>query len=182
MLSAVLLVYLAREAGLGAASIGLVMAVAGVGFVLGALIAPAAIHSLGLGRGAALGLIGAGVGLLIIAAAPPQMAGWSTAIGMFVYGTAAVLWQVSSVTLRQQIAPSAMLGRVTATMRVILTVPVPVAAIAGGSLGQLLGLRTTLLLAATGGMMAALSIVVTKVPRYQDLPPQAEGEDKPKAA
>ena len=168
MISAILLVYLARAAGLDATTIGLVLSVAGAGFVLGAICASSVVRALGPGRSATVGLLGAAAGLLIIGLAPPRLAGWSTAAGMFVYGASAVLWQVGSVTLRQLVTPRDLLGRVTATMRVISTTPVPVAAIVGGILGEIIGARPTLIAAGIGAAVGAATILISKVPRFKD--------------
>jgi hypothetical protein len=123
---------------------------------------------LAAGRSATLGLLGAAAGLLVIGLAPPRWAGWSTAGGMFIYGASAVLWQVGSVTLRQYVTPRDLLGRVTATMRVISTFPVPVAAIVGGILGEILGARPTLVAAGLGAAVAAAAIFTSKVPHFKD--------------
>ena len=170
MLSAILLVYLAREARLGASTIGLVLSVAGAGFVLGAVFASAVVRAVGLGRSATAGLLGAAAGLLVIGVAPPHLAAWSASAGMFIYGASAVLWQVGSTTLRQFVTPSDLLGRVTATMRVISTFPIPVAAIVGGIVGEIIGARPTLIVAGVGAAIAAVSILATKVPRFKELP------------
>jgi MFS family permease len=165
MIQVVLLVYLAREARLTPAAIGLVFAVAGVGFVLGALVADPAGQRMGIGRAATTGLVVVAAGLVLIALGPPATAAWWATAGLFVYGVAAVVWTVNVTTLRQLATPREMLGRVTATMRVVSYSVIPLAAVTGGALGSAIGLRHTLAIAATGAVLAALAMIASPLPR-----------------
>jgi len=169
MVQVVLLVYLAREALLTPAAIGLVFAVAGGGFVLGALVADPARRRLGIGRAATTGLVVVAAGLVLTALGPPATAGWWATAGLFVYGVAAVTWTVNVTTLRQLATPREMLGRVTATMRVVSYSVIPLAAVTGGALGSAIGLRQTLGVAAAGAVAAALAIIASPLPREQSL-------------
>jgi MFS family permease len=171
MLWAILLLYLVRDARLSAAQIGLVLSVAGAGFVVGALLAPGVVHLLGMGRAASGAIILAAVGLAVIGLAPPESAALSAAAGLFVYGAAAVVWQVAVTTLRQSLTSPALLGRVTATMRVISSAPIPLAALAGGAVALLIGLRPTVLVAGGAAFIVALPILLSALPRLHDSPP-----------
>jgi MFS family permease len=167
MVQVVLLVYLAREARLTPAAIGLVFALAGGGFVLGALVADSAGRRVGIGRAAAIGLMVVSAGLVLIALGPPATAGWWATAGLFVYGVAAVIWTVNVTTLRQLATPREMLGRVTATMRVVSYSVIPLAAVTGGAVGSAIGLRQTLAVAAAGAVLAALAMLASPLPRWQ---------------
>jgi len=59
---------------------------------------------------------------------------------------------------------------------------VPIAAIVGGILGQTIGARPALIGAGVGAVIAAMSILVTKVPRFKELPPPSRKEDDRVAA
>jgi hypothetical protein len=60
-----------------------------------------------------------------------------------------------------------MLGRVTATMRVVSYSVIPLAAVTGGALGSAIGLRKTLAVAAAGAVLAALAMLASPLPRGQ---------------
>jgi MFS family permease len=165
MVQVVLLVYLAREARLTPAAIGVVFAIAGGGFVLGALVADSAGRRLGIGLATTTGLMVVSAGLVLIALGPPATAGWWATAGLFVYGVAAVIWTVNVTTLRQLATPREMLGRVTATMRVVSYSVIPLAAVTGGALGSAIGLRQTLAVAAAGAVLAALAVLASPLPR-----------------
>jgi predicted MFS family arabinose efflux permease len=104
-------------------------------------------------------------GLVLVALGPPATAGWWATVGLFVYGVAAVTWTVNVTTLRQLTTPREMLGRVTATMRVVSYSVIPVAALTGGLLGSAIGLRHTLAVAAAGAVLAALAVLASPLPR-----------------
>jgi predicted MFS family arabinose efflux permease len=66
-----------------------------------------------------------------------------------------IWWNIISISLRQRIVPDEMLGRVNAAYRVISWGAMPVGAVLGGLLGELVGLRP--LFAATAlGTLALL--------------------------
>ena len=167
MVQVVLLVYLAREARLTPAAIGLVFAIAGGGFVLGALAADPVGRRLGITRAATAALVVVACGLVLVALGPPATAGWWATVGLFVYGAAAVTWTVNVTTLRQLATPREMLGRVTATMRVVSYSVIPLAAVTGGALGAVIGLRETLAVAAAGAVLAVLAMLASPLPRAQ---------------
>ena len=66
------------------------------------------------------------------------------------------LYDVNALTLRQTTTPHALLGRVNATMHVLGRGVIPFGALAGGILGDALGVRPTLLLAAVGIILSAI--------------------------
>jgi MFS family permease len=144
-----------------------VFTIAGVGFVLGALVADPARRRLGIGRAATTGLVVVAAGLVLIALGPPITAGWWATGGLFIYGIAAVTWTVNVTTLRQLGTPRERLGRVTATMRVVSNSVIPLAALTGGALGSAIGLRQTLAVGAAGAVLAALAIFASRLPRKQ---------------
>ena len=66
------------------------------------------------------------------------------------------LYDVNALTLRQAITPEPFLGRVNATMHVIARGVIPFGALAGGMLGDTVGVRPTLIVAAIGITLGAL--------------------------
>ena len=108
-------------------------------------------------------------GLVLIALGPPATAGWWATAGLFVYGVSAVTWTVNVTTLRQLATPREMLGRVTATMRVLSYSVIPLAALTGGALGSAVGLRPALGVAAAGAVVAALAMIASPLPRERSL-------------
>ena len=64
------------------------------------------------------------------------------------------IYNVNLVSLRQAITPKEMQGKVNASMRFLVHGVMPFGALAGGLLGELIGIRGTLLIAGAGGFFA----------------------------
>jgi len=69
------------------------------------------------------------------------------------------LFDVNSMTLRQIAAPRHLVGRVNATLHVIGRGVIPFGALVGGFLGDAIGLRPTLLVAAGGIILGTAWLV-----------------------
>jgi MFS family permease len=170
MVFAVLLLYLVREVGLGAAGVGTIFSIGSVGFVVGALIAGRVSAALGVGRAIAVAAVLASASPLLYAFGPRAFAGPLVATGFFLYGVAAVVWTVNNLSLRQAITPPALLGRTNASMRLLGWGAIPIGSVIGGLLGGAIGLRQTILLAALGSLLASIPVWLSPVPRLRELP------------
>jgi hypothetical protein len=101
----------------------------------------------------------AAVSLLLIAVPPVSAAGPLIAVALFVYGIGALTFTVSNVTWRQLATPAQLLGRVTASMRLLIWIAQPVAAVLAGWLGSRLGLHHALWLGALGALLAPVPLL-----------------------
>jgi predicted MFS family arabinose efflux permease len=86
-----------------------------------------------------------------------------------------LLAQISQVSLRQAIAPKRLQGRMNATMRVLGLGLIPVGALLGGLLGEAIGLRPTLLIAAIGDLAAVAWLWSSAVRTVQTIEEPALG-------
>ncbi|HEX5502891.1 MAG TPA: MFS transporter [Thermomicrobiales bacterium] len=180
MMFAVFVLYATRDLGLSPALLGVVLAAFGPGGLLGALLAGPAARRLGVGP-AIVGSIAVGgvAGLLVpLAAGPaavtvPLLMAWG-----FVSGVTTPIYNITQVSLRQQITPDRVQGRMNATMRFIVWGTMPIGALAGGFLGQFIGLRPTLLVGAVGSLLAILWVFFSPVRALREQPPPVE-EDAP---
>jgi MFS family permease len=170
---AVLVVFLVREVGLGAGVIGLAISVASLGGVAGAVLVGPVARWLGSAR-AVLGFqLLAGAGALLLPLTGP---GWGVlwlVAGDAVVAAAVVGQNVLVGTFRQAYCPPELLGRVVASMRVVIYGTMPAAAVLGGALGGLLGLRPTMWVATSGVLLAALVLLAGPLVRARDLPERA---------
>lgn len=147
MASAVNMVFLSRTLGLDPALIGVVIAVGSVTVMVGAAFTTRLSRAVGSVRIVWLSLAVTAPLSLLGAFAQP---GWRTLL--IVAGIAAgefgqIVYAITQVSVRQQICPDRVLGRVNATMQVVVMGLFPLGAIVGGVLGDAIGARWTLVAA-----------------------------------
>jgi MFS family permease len=124
--------------GLSEAGFGIVTAALGVGSLLGTWLAVPAERRLGRVRTLVLTVVLNGASLVVpIVTASAVLVGAS----MVVSGVAIVLWNVVTVSLRQRITPDRLLGRMNASYRLVGWGTMPLGALLGGVLAEVLGLR-----------------------------------------
>lgn len=169
VLQAVYVPYAVHRLGLSAAGVGATLATYGIGMVAGALLADRITRLLPFGTviaiGPVAGLIAALVMVLTIWLPSVLLAGLS----FFLLGVGPVLWVISTATLRQMVAPHAVLGRVSAIF-ILATGARSVGAAIGALVGGLYGAEACLVVAAIGFLIQALVILASPVPRLARLP------------
>ncbi|WP_203898039.1 MFS transporter [Virgisporangium aliadipatigenens] len=158
---AILVLFLVRQLGLTAGTIGLLFSVGSVASIGGAMVTTRLARRLGAPR-ALIGFCGiAGAGSLLI---PLTGNGW--ALGFLVVGetlqmASIVAYNVTQVSYRQRICPDHLLGRMNATMRFLMWGTTPVGGLLGGVLGTAIGLRPTLWTAGALLVVATLPLVLS---------------------
>jgi MFS family permease len=151
---AVIVIYVIREVGLSPGLMGLAFALSSVGFVVGSLVAPRFGRRVGLG-----GTILWGLGL--VAASPYTMVAadrglpdWVNvlffALPGLIGGFGGVIQHAGLQAIRQSITPERMLGRVYASASLLGRVLWLVGALIGGLLGEVVGLRPSVVVLALG--------------------------------
>jgi len=111
--------------------------------------------------------------LIALAAGPPNVAAAVLAVAQALLGFGGVLYNVNQVSLRQAITPDRLLGRMNATMRFIIWGTMPIGALLGGSLGEAIGLRGTLVAVAAGALVTPLWVLLSPVRRLREQPTPA---------
>jgi MFS family permease len=168
--SAVTVVFMSRTLGLPAAAIGLVVAAGSVTVMAGAAATPRLSRLVGSARIIWLSLAATTPVTVLGVFAQP---GWL--VTLVVAGAAAgelgqIIYAITSVSVRQRLCPDRMLGRVNATMRVMVMALFPLGALIGGGLGSLVGTRFAL------GVSGA-ALLASSVPVYLALRGVREVED-----
>ena len=172
---AVLLVFLRRELHVGPARIGLLLAVASTGGVLGAVVAPRLALRFGVGRAILWSIAFGGIGQLGYPLATARTATVLVIASGFVLSAGAIAYNINQVSLRQALCPSTLQGRMNASVRFIIWGTMPVGGFAGAVLGASIGLRPTLWVAAAGSLMAFLWIAFSPVPGVLTMPSTDDG-------
>lgn len=176
MVLAVYVLYATRDLGLAPGVLGGIMAVGGPLALLGALLASRVTRALGVGPTltAMLVLAGVGAALLPLAggsfwASVALLVGWRGLAGI-----TQAIYTVNFYTLMQTVPPPRLQGRANATARVFIWGALATGALAGGALGEWLGLRTTLVVAAAGMLLSPLALLLSPVRVLREQPEAME--------
>jgi predicted MFS family arabinose efflux permease len=172
-----------QELGIPPAIVGVMIGLGGVGAFIGTLIVGPVTRRLGVGRsiiGAVL--FGTLVNMMIpLVWGPPLLV---AGILMMTQLVGDISWPVHSVneqSLRQAIVPDRLLGRANASMQFLTGGIAPLGALLGGWLGEVIGMRPTLLIAIAGLLLAILWLIFSPIRQLRD-PPAAPIEAVPDAA
>ena len=171
---AVLILYFVEELGLEAGTIGVIFAIGNIGVILGALTGGRAAKAFGIGWTIILSAAMAGIATFAVPLAPKDDPFWVLVIGGVFVGYGVVVYNVNQVGLRQAITPDRMLGRMNATMRLIVWGTIPIGALIGGVLGTIYGLVPVLWVSAIGASLSFLPVLFSPVRSLREIPAQAE--------
>lgn len=170
MFVAVEIVFLVRVLKASPQVIGVVLSLASLGGVLGALTASMLARRIGSARIVWLSL---GVTAPLAFLGPASFPGWGVALfgaAGFATSFGAVVYNVAQVSYRQSICPPALLGRMNASVRFVVWGTMPLGGLAGGALGTWIGVRPTLFVAAAGMCAAVLWVITSPLFGRRDFP------------
>jgi predicted MFS family arabinose efflux permease len=170
--AAVLVLYVTRDLELPAPVYAAMLTAFGVGGIGGALAAAPVGSRLGpaVTIFAGAGLVAAGDILVALAGPPLPWAPALLVVGQLLTGAGLPLFTVNALSLRQATTPAHHLGRLDATSRFIARGTLPLGALLGGLLGEVIGLRATLLIAATGSGLALLWLLASPLRTHKMTP------------
>ena len=170
--TAIFLLYLSRDLGLPPSIIGLLLAIGGVGALGGALLAARISRRMGIGPSFLGGAILV-VGFLVargVASGPTVVIVIVLAASQLVGLFAVSLFNVNGPSLRQALTPPHLLGRVNASYRFLVWGTAPIGALLGGTLGELVGLRTALLITGLAALTALPILIGSPLASTKDVP------------
>ena len=167
---AILILFLVRERGLTAEHIGFAFSIGSIGVLIAALITGRLTKRFGVGRMLVAMAFGFSLSGLPVAAAPEDLIFPGLALSSFLGGFCGVAWNINQVSLRQVITPQRMQGKMNATMRFIVWGTMPIGAIIGAALGQMIGLHATIWVGALGGLIAFIPVTLSPVRHLVTMP------------
>jgi Major Facilitator Superfamily len=158
---------------------GITVGAGGIGSLAGAMLAERLARRLRLGRALLLTRSANALCTFLIplAAGPPELA---FAMILFAQLAGDALWtahDVSAVSLRQTVVPQRVLGRVTAGGHVLEYGLLPIGALLGGLLAEVIGIRQALLVAAAGMTLGLGWLVWSPIPGLRGLDLEAPTAD-----
>jgi MFS family permease len=171
---AILLVYAVRELGLSAGLVGVALSAGEVGGLLGAATASRLVARAGPGPV----IIGAaalfGPSLLILAVAPKGMPLPFLVLGWALNTFAAVIYNSTTVGLRQARTPPRLQGRVVGFNRTVVWGVGPLGALLGGALAASAGLRYAMVTGAAIAFAAIIPALVSPLRTLRSMPGPAD--------
>ncbi|GIF07553.1 MFS transporter [Actinoplanes siamensis] len=171
-------VFLVRDVGVGTGTVGLLLSASGLGGVAAAFAVPLLVRRHGAARTMRWCKAGAGFSALLI---PCTTAGWGLAL--FAAGTAlvAALVVVANVitgSFRQTYVPPEFLGRVLTGMQFVNYGTIPLGAVLGGMLATAYGNRLTVAVMAGTYALSGLIILLGPFRGRRDLPASPTSEER----
>ncbi|NYI90418.1 putative MFS family arabinose efflux permease [Amycolatopsis endophytica] len=162
--------FLTRDLRLSPSAVGLVLAAGGAGAVLGALTAGFWTRMIGQARAIWLvPLVTWPLQLLL----PLSQPGWPVTLGVLglaASGYGIIIYNVAQVSYRQAICPERLLGRMNATVRFVVWGTMPLGGLAGGALGELIGVRATVWTGCALMSVTMLPVLASPLRKMRDLP------------
>ena len=144
-----------QELGVTAAGYGVLLAVAAVGSVLGGLLTARLVGVFGQIPVLVAALGGNAVAFILLGLSPDM---WTLAALLALSGLVTAAWNVVTITLRQELVPLALLGRVNSVYRLLGWGLIPLGALAGGSIAHEISIRAGYPIA---GALRALALLVS---------------------
>ncbi|HXQ95678.1 MAG TPA: MFS transporter [Candidatus Acidoferrales bacterium] len=170
MIFAIMPVYLYRELGLTAATVGLIFGIGALGSLGGALVANQVAARVGLGRTIIGSMALGGPAMLLLPLAPHDAPiAWLVA-SVALMGFASVVYNINQVSYRQAICPTAIQGRMNATMRFLVWGTIPVGSIIGGLVATAVGVHDAIWIGAFGSCLPFLSVLLSPVRSLRRMP------------
>lgn len=169
-LFSIFILFATRDLAMTPATIGLVFSIGSLGALVGALTGGRLGRSVGVGPTIIGSILVGGIGQLLVVVATPATAVPLLAVGGVLGSFGSVVYNINQVSLRQAITPMRLQGRMNATMRFIVWGTLPLGGLVGGSLGEVLGLRPAITVAAVGGTLAFLWVLFSRVRTLRAIP------------
>jgi MFS family permease len=169
---AIFVLYLVRELGLSAETIGFVLALGNIGLLAGAFAGRPLGAKFGVGWTIIVSAAFFGPSLVLLALAPafPSLSVTLITAGLFIGLFAQVSYNINQVSLRQAVTPDAMLGRMNATMRFIVWGTIPIGELSGGILASVFGLVPAIAVGAVGGMFGFVPLLLSPMRSVREIP------------
>lgn len=179
ILDTIFLLYALRELGFSPSLLGFIYATGAIGGLLGSALATVLMKRFHLGIViCATFTLGSVPFLLLSAVTGPHSVVLMVCVTVFfLVRTALGIYTVVSISLRQAVTPHSMMGRVSASTRVLTYGATTFGALVSGFLGAAIGLRSSLLVAGCGFIVALLPIFFSPLLRLKAMPVASHGNE-----
>ena len=165
MAGALVILYASRELDLSAGVIGLALGIGATGGLLGTVLAGPLSRRIGVGRTIALGAVvfSAPFALMPLAAGPTWSRAGVLALVEFISALGVMCLDIPLNALMTAVTPDGVRSRVTGAFSTVNYGIRPLGAIAGGLVGEWIGIAPTMVVAAVGGSLSFLFLLRSPV-------------------
>ena len=165
MAGALVILYASRELSLSAGVIGLALGIGATGGLLGTVVAGPLSRRIGVGRTIALGAVvfSAPFALMPLAAGPTWSRAGVLALVEFISALGVMCLDIPLNALMTAVTPDGVRSRVTGAFSTVNYGIRPLGAIAGGLVGEWIGIAPTMVVAAVGGSLSFLFLLRSPV-------------------
>jgi MFS family permease len=172
---ALFILYATRTLGVSAGALGLVLGVAALGGICGAVVSGRVGRRLGVGRAFALGcvLFTAPLILIPLAQGPEALVLVFLFAAEFISGLGVMILDVNAGSIMFALTPDRLRSRATGAFNVVNWGIRPLGALMGGALGAWIGVRPTLWIATVGALLGSLWLLPSPVLGLRELPEEA---------
>ena len=179
VMTALWLIYFVEELGIQPGVVGTIAGVGGVASIGGAAYARRVTRKFGIGPTIVVGHgITAIAFFLVPAASGPVWLAVAFLVAAQLADAPWTVFEINETSLKQAITPGNMLGRVSASNEVLHLSTALVGLLAAGILGEIIGVRVTMVIGGVFGVLAVVVLAVSPVLRTRELPETATEEKK----
>jgi predicted MFS family arabinose efflux permease len=187
---ALLVLFATREMGLGSGAIGIALGVGALGSILGSVWAKRLNARIGLGKALIFSFVMAPLPLLLVplASGPPTVSWVLLTVAEFGSGVGVMILEIGLASVQAAVIPDALRSRVWGAILFVNWGIRPLGALGGGLLAGAIGLRSTMWIAAIGGIAGVLWLLPSGMSKVRGVsedglaiePPAVEPEDSPR--
>jgi MFS family permease len=180
--NAILLLFAYRSAQLTPGQVGISFAAAGIGLILGAVLANKIGTAIGVGSAMVISVVLSGVAFLGIATAGTGV----TALlilcaGQFLLGATSSIYHIHTISLVQGITPPHLLGRVNGSALTVVFGAGAVGAMLGGIVGSAVGVRGGIVVGGVVVVLGGLLLLFSPIRAIRETPAAPAGSAEPGA-
>ncbi len=166
---ALLVLFATREMGLGSGAIGIALGVGALGSILGTIWAKRLNDRIGLGKALIFSFVMAPLPLLLVplSSGPPTLSWVLLTVAEFGSGVGVMILEVGLFSVQAALIPDALRSRVWGAILFVNWGIRPLGALGGGLLAGAIGLRSTMWIAAIGGMAGVLWLLPSRMSKVR---------------
>ena len=172
---AIFVLYATKELEVEPGLLGVILGIAAVGGIVGALIAGRVERLIGIGPAFTLGAVLFPLPLILVPLASGSELQIALMLGAaeFFSSVGVMILDVNAGSLMLLRTPDRLRARMSGSFRFVNYGIRPLGALLGGALGTAIGLHTTLWIGVVGALAGVIWLVFSPIPRMREAPPQA---------